>query len=174
MPSFFCMSSSVIPLVSGYQKSTTKNCTAIIAEKNTNGYPPDFAATAGNPREIIPAISQCEKLPRLCPAARTRFGNTSPMYTQITAPCEKAKNAMYATSSQTSSDSWLCDKNTYDTPARHTVVPTAPVSSSFLRPTLSISDMAIIVNSRLVAPIATACKSEDTLLKPACAKIWFR
>src|SRR6266404_3520034 len=37
MPSFFCMSSRVMPLVSGYQSSTTKNCTAIITEKKTKG-----------------------------------------------------------------------------------------------------------------------------------------
>src|SRR5258708_26649150 len=37
MPSFFCMSSRVMPLVSGYQSRTTKNCTAIITEKKTNG-----------------------------------------------------------------------------------------------------------------------------------------
>src|SRR5882762_2492323 len=29
IPSFFCISSRVMPLVSGYQSSTTKNCTAI-------------------------------------------------------------------------------------------------------------------------------------------------
>ena len=46
---------------------------------------------------------QCVKLPRLWPFARTRFGNTSLMYTQITAPCENAKKAMKPTSSQTSS-----------------------------------------------------------------------
>ena len=60
------------------------------------------------------------------------------------------------------------------TPARHAAVPMAPTSSSFLRPTLSITDIAIIVNSRLVAPMATACRSLDTLLNPALAKMSFR
>src|SRR5580700_9484996 len=31
------------------------------------------------------------RAPTLCPLARTRLGNTSLMYTQITAPCEMAK-----------------------------------------------------------------------------------
>ena len=50
----------------------------------------------------------------------------------------------------------------------------APMSSSFLRPTRSITDMAIMVKSRLVAPMATACRSPETLLKPAWAKMSFR
>ena len=37
---------------------------------------------------------QCEELPSACPFARTRLGKTSLMYTQITAPCEIAKNTM--------------------------------------------------------------------------------
>ena len=48
---------------------------------------------------------QCVKLPRLWPLARTRLGNTSLRYTQITAPCENAKNAMKPTSSHTSRSS---------------------------------------------------------------------
>src|SRR5271163_759217 len=102
MPSFFCICSSVNPLVSGYTNNTTKNCSTIINEKNTNGYPPDFAASNGNVNEITAFMIQCEKLPRLCPLSRTRFGNTSLMNTQMTAPCENAKNAMYPTSSHTS------------------------------------------------------------------------
>ena len=40
------------------------------------------------------AHTQCVKLPRAWPRARTRFGKISARYTQITAPCEKAKLAM--------------------------------------------------------------------------------
>src|SRR5208283_4183087 len=50
---------------------------------------------------ITAFITQWVELPRLCPFARTRLGKTSLMNTQITAPCETAKNAMYATSSHT-------------------------------------------------------------------------
>jgi hypothetical protein len=64
------------------------SCRTIIAEKNTKGYPPDLTAINANTDEIIPFMSQREKLPRLWPLAHTRFGNTSPIYTQMTAPCE--------------------------------------------------------------------------------------
>ena len=37
IPSFFCISSKVTPLVSGYTKRTTKNCSAIMNAKNTKG-----------------------------------------------------------------------------------------------------------------------------------------
>src|ERR1700674_3736140 len=75
--SFFCISSKVTPLVSGYTKRTAKNCSTIMAEKNMNGMDLDHAASVGNANEIAAFISQCDKLPRLCPLARTRLGNTS-------------------------------------------------------------------------------------------------
>ena len=34
---FFCISSKVKPLVSGYTSKTTKNCTTIMMAKNTKG-----------------------------------------------------------------------------------------------------------------------------------------
>ena len=37
IPSFFCIASRVIPLVSGKKNKTTKNCTAIMAAKKANG-----------------------------------------------------------------------------------------------------------------------------------------
>ena len=37
IPSLRCMASKGTPLVSGYTNSTTKNCTAIMTAKNTNG-----------------------------------------------------------------------------------------------------------------------------------------
>ena len=54
-----------------------------------------------NVNAIAALAIQCAELPRLWPFERTRFGNTSPMYTQITDPWEMAKNPIYATSSQT-------------------------------------------------------------------------
>src|SRR5882724_3303924 len=92
--SFFCISSSETPLVSGYTNSTTTNCSTIMAAKNTKGMGFDFAASTGKIPEINAFMIQCVELPRLCPLARTRLGNTSLIYTQITAPCENAKNAM--------------------------------------------------------------------------------
>ena len=47
-------------------------------------------------------MTQCVKLPRLCPRARTRVGKTSLKYTQITAPCENAKKRDEADQHQTS------------------------------------------------------------------------
>ena len=162
------------PFVSGNSNSTTKNCSAIISAKKTNGAPPERAASMGKIHEMSAAITQCVKLPRLCPLARTRFGKTSLRYTQITAPCENAKEAMKPTSNQTSRFrcAWL--KKIAETPARHTAVPTDPASSSRLRPIRSMTDIAIMVNKRLVPPTATACKSPDTLLNPALLKMSFR
>src|SRR2546421_12530241 len=100
-----------------------------MAPKKTNGYAPEDRASSGNVSEIIAFRSQCEELPRLCPLARTRFEKTSPMYTQITAPCEIAKNAMYATNSQTR-NAWLrLVKKIAETPNKHSAVPTEPISS---------------------------------------------
>jgi hypothetical protein len=65
-----------------------------MSAKKTNGYPPERAAIIGKQREITPFMNQWEKLPRLWPFARTLLGKTSLMYTQMTAPCEKAKKAM--------------------------------------------------------------------------------
>ena len=45
---------------------------------------------------ITAANTQCVKLPSACPSARWRFGNTSEMYTQMTAPCPIACAAMKA------------------------------------------------------------------------------
>ena len=60
------------------RSSTTKNCSTIMAEKNTNGA---AAGRCGDHRESSSAISavmnQCVKLPRLWPLARTRLGKTS-------------------------------------------------------------------------------------------------
>ena len=77
MPSFFCSSSSDTPLVSGYNDNTTKNCSTIMAEKNTKGTAPEAAAMAGNLLEITALVIQCVALPRLWPYARTRLGKTS-------------------------------------------------------------------------------------------------
>ena len=53
-------------------------------------------------------------------------------------------------------------------------MPAAPVSRSFLRPSRSITLIAIMVNSRLVPPMATACRSLETLSKPALLKMSLR
>src|SRR5579872_4103728 len=137
--------------------ATTNNCTTIMAAKNTNGAGLEYSATIGNPHEISAAITQCVELPRLCPLARTDVGNTSLRYTQITAPCENANDAMNPTSSQTRSPSCRPVQKMVATPPRQAAVPTEPVISSFRRPTLSITDIASMVKTRLVRPIATAC-----------------
>src|SRR5437879_3827045 len=60
------------------------------------------------------------------------------------------------------------------TPARHTAVPTEPTRSRILRPIRSITDMASMVNTRFVAPTATACRSHEPWRKPACPKLSLR
>jgi hypothetical protein len=61
----------------------------------------DFAAIYGNVPAINAFIIQWEEDPTLCPLDRTRDGKTSAIYTQITDPCEIAKNTMKRTNSQT-------------------------------------------------------------------------
>src|SRR3989442_7598543 len=102
--------------------------------KTTNGAAPDLAAIVENTPEIKAFMNQCVKLPRLCPFARTRFGKTSLKYTQITAPWEKANDAIKPTSSQTSSSGCRPLAKIAATPARDTAVPTAPISNSFFSP----------------------------------------
>ena len=41
--------------------------------------------------ELLQFISQWLAEPTPCPLDRTEVGKTSPIYTQITAPCERAK-----------------------------------------------------------------------------------
>ena len=93
IPIFFCRSSEM-PFVSGYSHRTTKNCSAIISEKKTNGDPPEEAAIKVKIPEIKAFMTQCAELPKLWPLALMRFGKTSLMYTQIKAPCEKANEAI--------------------------------------------------------------------------------
>src|SRR5579871_167939 len=145
-----------------------------MAAKNTNGAAFECSATTGNTPEITALTIQCVELPKLCPFARTDVGKTSLMYTQITAPCENANEAINPIKSQTNSDSWEPVQKIAATPARQPAVPTEPTMSKVRRPTLSITDMASIVKIRFVRPIATACKSPDTLLNPARAKMSFR
>jgi len=66
-----------------------------MTEKKTKGYPPEDAARSGNIPEMSAFMNQWEKLPKLWPLALTRLGKTSLMKTQMTAPWENAKNAMY-------------------------------------------------------------------------------
>ena len=53
-------------------------------------------------------------------------------------------------------------------------VPAAPIRRRVLRPTLSMMLMPSMVKMRLVKPIITDCRSPETLLKPALAKMSFR
>src|SRR5580704_12714363 len=103
--------------------ATTTSCTTIMAEKKTNGAAFEDAATIGNPHEISAFMIQCVELPRLCPLARTAVGKTSLMYTQITAPCEKANEAMNPINSHTRSPSFLPVQKIAATPPRHRAVP---------------------------------------------------
>ena len=57
--------------------------------KSVKAYAPpkdEDSAKIGNVQEIIAAMIQCVKLPRVWPCARTLLGKISDMKTQITAP----------------------------------------------------------------------------------------
>jgi hypothetical protein len=60
--------------------------------------PPSFSEIAGKEKAIRAAMNQCVKLPSAWPPALTSLGNTSEINTQMTAPCEKAKKAIYINS----------------------------------------------------------------------------
>ena len=94
MPSFFCIASRVMPLVSGKTNNTTKNCTAIMTAKNANGTQIYEAVSWGNTTDSPALMIQWLELPKLWPLERTEFGKTSLMYTQMTAPDDRAKEAM--------------------------------------------------------------------------------
>src|ERR1017187_3282111 len=74
---FYCISSSVMPAVSGNSSQTTKNWTTVITAKRTNGAGRDRWATSGKVKAMMAFMIQWVKLPRLWPLARTRLGNTS-------------------------------------------------------------------------------------------------
>ncbi len=58
----------------------------------------------------------------------------------------------------------------HETAARQLAVPAAPISSSVLRPSLSITLMPTMVKTRLVKPMAMACWSPEIWLKPGCGE----
>src|ERR1035441_9626481 len=91
---FCCMSSSVMPAVSGNSRQTTKNWTTVITAKRTNGAGRERGATVGKVKAMMAFMIQWVKLPRLWPLARTRLGNISLRKTQMTEPCGKANKAI--------------------------------------------------------------------------------
>ena len=91
------MSSKATPFVSGIMNQTYNNWQTIItAKKIKMGAPPNLLAKYGNILVIIAAKTQCVKLPKACPDARTSFGKISEINTQITAPCPIAWAAINA------------------------------------------------------------------------------
>src|ERR1700677_1967353 len=89
------ISSSDFPFVSGIIFHTNNNWKTIIMVKNKKVHPPpSFSVKNGKIKVIAAAISQWVKLPSVWPLALTCVGNISAINTQITAPCEKEKNAI--------------------------------------------------------------------------------
>ena len=84
-------------MVSGTRKSTQTSCSTIMPEKKAKIVPGWNVATIIGKRSVTSAAKiQCVKLPSDWPAARTRFGKTSAMKTQMTVPCPTAWAAMKA------------------------------------------------------------------------------
>ena len=65
---------------------------------------------------------------------------------------------------------WLLVKKTAATPLRQRAVPTLPIRSSVLRPSLSIRLMPSRVATKFMAPISTVWSEPESWLKPAAAK----
>ena len=171
IPSRCCISSRVTPLVSGYVKSTTKNMSAVIAAKKTKGRPRDFAATTGKRQRDDgvrdPVGGAAQALALGAHAVGEHLADVNPDHR-----AQRDGEESDIGHQQPTSRSW-CSllKKTPATPARQMVMPTLPTSSSVLRPTLSIRDMANKVAIRFIAPIATDCNRPELLLKPAFSKM---
>jgi hypothetical protein len=91
IPSFFCISSERNPWFRDRAAHNIRDCSTIITGKKRTGISRTMPPAAGKTPDIRAFMNQCEELPRLWPFARTRWGKTSLMNTQRTAPCENAR-----------------------------------------------------------------------------------
>ena len=98
---------------------------------------------------IVAAIDQWTKVPNAWPLARTALGKTSEMNTNMTAPCERAKKAMEPTSAPRTSQPFTAAaaENAQASKAKHSAIPTDPISRRIRRPKRSMMNMATTVNS---------------------------
>ena len=166
------MSSIVPPLVSGMKNTAQTSCTAIIAAKNANAHVPARSATAGNAHDMSVHMNQCVKQPRACPFALTTFGNTSDMYTQITAPEETAKNAMNPSMPATASVAFGTGiESCHATSACIAIIIDAPPIIMARRPNRSITGNASRVNVRFTTPTPIVPASAASSL-PSPKIIW--
>ena len=90
----------------------------------------------------------------------------------MTAPWLVAKKAMKPTSAGSIAAVPSAPNITPAATERHSAIPAAPISSSVLRPSRSISAIPTSVNTRLARPIMIACRSGES--EPARAKMSFR
>src|SRR5579875_327048 len=143
--------------------------------------PSPASFTDGKVVDTTQLAIHCAEAATASAAARIRFGNFSPSITHTTGPHDMPKkntNAFAATSAigpatpcRTGSPwalSGAVPKIAAITP-RVTVIPTEPITSSGLRPALSISEIATTVVTMLTTLVITVIASELDWLKPtAC------
>ena len=130
--------------------------------KKPNAHVPAFSATTGNAHEMIVHMNQCVKQPSACPFARTAFGNTSLMYTQITAPELHAKNAMNPRMPTTASVALHLSpsESCHATSECMRIISEAPPMIITRRPNLSMMKNARIVKKRFTVPTPIVPASE--------------
>ena len=144
--------------------------------KNMKAYWPEVLerpTTTGNDHEMIVHMNQCVKLPSAWPFARTAFGKISAMKTQITAPCEMAKNAMKPRIAGIAMYGIALSPRPICQAARQCIaqVPKAPNIKSARRPNQSMKKNAAIVNVRLMVPSPTVLARAALVPKPNISKI---
>jgi hypothetical protein len=93
--------------------------------------------------------------PTLCPFDRTREGNTSAIYTQITDPCEIAKNTINSMKHHLSNPWCAFVTNTHATPDSATIMTTDAISISVFRPSLLIKLIPRNVARGFTSPMPT-------------------
>src|SRR4026209_2914503 len=87
--------------------------------------------------DINAAKSQCVKLPRDIPAARTELGNTSEMNTQMTAPCPTACAAIKRNTNHVMPACFSPEKENAIND-KETIYPMEPIYINVLLPSRSI------------------------------------
>ena len=115
---------------------------------------------------MIAFIIQCADEPRLWPLERTRLGNTSAIYTQMTAPWETEKNRYSNQQPNQSFGVGVGEEDGRDAGQASGHADAADKKQRF-RPSLSMSDMPNKVANRFISPNNTVCSELDNWLKPA-------
>ena len=116
--------------------------------------------------DINAAKSQCVKLPRDIPAARTELGKTSEMNTQMTAPCPTACAAIKRNTNHVMPACVSPEKENAIND-KETIYPMEPIYINVLLPSRSIRYQPTRVKIKLTIPMPTLERNALLFSKPA-------